>query len=178
MCRSLPAGRWRNGSGQQPSVLFNSTTLGILGVENVYPVTYACCVVVIPSPEGHLTPPCKLPRPPFVREDPCFGMPLPADRNVLHIDDSIGYVLCTYIHSYITTHTHTHTHTQFIPPGGPNPKGQLSCNLLIHIYITTVTSKTGFRFAFTHLSDARTVYASNQPHRVPSVTENVPGALG
>jgi hypothetical protein len=29
--------------------------------------------------------------------------------------------------------THTHTHTQFIPPGGPNPKGQLSYNLLIHI---------------------------------------------
>jgi hypothetical protein len=27
----------------------------------------------------------------------------------------------------------THTRTQFIPPGGSNPKGQLLCNLPIHI---------------------------------------------
>ena len=40
--------------------------------------------------------------------------------------------LTTYYDIYNEKHTHTHTHTQFIPPGGPNPKGQLSCNLLIH----------------------------------------------
>jgi len=32
----------------------------------------------------------------------------------------------------------------------------------------TVTSEIGFRFSFTHLSGARTVYAFNQPHRVSS----------
>jgi len=42
-----------------------------------------------------------------------------------------------YILIYCGTHkhTHTHTHTQFIPPGGLNPKGQLS---LVYIHFLKV----------------------------------------